>query len=63
MLLAVLVSVASTVTASVGGTLPGAVTHGFGVALLAGAGLVAVAAVLGLGLPQRARPAPQVVGQ
>jgi EmrB/QacA subfamily drug resistance transporter len=65
-LLAVLVSVASTVTAGaiVGGqAVPDAVTHGFGVALLAGAGLVAVAAVLGLGLPQRARPAPQVVGQ
>jgi EmrB/QacA subfamily drug resistance transporter len=63
-LLAVLVSVASTVTAGAvvsGQAVPDAVTHGFGVALLAGAGLVAVAAVLGLGLPQRARPAPQVV--
>jgi EmrB/QacA subfamily drug resistance transporter len=52
-LLAVLVTVASTVTAGTGRTLPDAVTHGFGVALLVGAGMVALAAVLGLGLPQR----------
>ncbi len=56
-LLAVLVSVASTVTAGAGGASPDAVTHGFGVALLVGAGMVAVAAVLGLGLPQQSRRA------
>ncbi|SFF87542.1 MFS transporter [Blastococcus tunisiensis] len=61
-LLAVLVSVASAVTAGADGAPPDAVTHGFGVALLVGAGMVAVAGVLGLGLPQRARPVP-LVGQ
>jgi hypothetical protein len=55
-LLAVLVAVSTAVTARAPGTADEALTHGFGGALLAGAGLVVVAAILGLGLPRPSRP-------
>jgi hypothetical protein len=52
-LLAALVAVATAVAAAVPAGGHGAQTHGYGVALLVGAGLVALAAVLGLGQPRR----------
>src|SRR4051794_24534555 len=52
-LLAALVAVAPAVAAADPAGGEGARTHGYGIALLVGAGLVAVAAVLGLGLPSR----------
>jgi EmrB/QacA subfamily drug resistance transporter len=52
-LLAALVAVATAVAAADPAGGHGAQTHGYGMALLAGAGLVALAAVLGLGLPRR----------
>ncbi|CCH88183.1 Drug resistance export protein [Modestobacter italicus] len=52
-LLAALVAVATAVAAIDPAGGHGAQTHGYGVALLVGAGLVALAAVLGLGLPRR----------
>ena len=57
-LLAALVAVATAVTAHTPGPAGEAVTRGYGAALLAGAGLVAVAAVLGRGLPRQSRTGP-----
>lgn len=51
-LLAVLVAVAAAVASADSAGGPNALTRGYGTALLAGAALVAVAAVLGLGLPK-----------
>ena len=62
-LLAALVAVATAVAgADRDGGHP-ALTHGFGAALLVGAGLVAVAAALGLGLPRRAARADDDIEQ
>jgi EmrB/QacA subfamily drug resistance transporter len=52
-LLAALVAVATAVTAAAAGPAGDALTRGFGAALLCGAGLVLLAAVLGLALPRR----------
>jgi predicted MFS family arabinose efflux permease len=63
-LLAALVAVATAVTATAAGPAADALTRGFGTALLCGAVLVALAAVLGLGLPRgsRTEPAPLTSG-
>ena len=54
-LLAALVAVAAAAGAGTAAHRPDAVTHGYGTAFLVGAGLVALAASLGLGLPRRPR--------
>jgi ABC-type uncharacterized transport system permease subunit len=58
LLLAALVAVATAVTAQSEGSADRALTHGYGTALLVGAGLVAVAAGLGRGLPRQTRLEP-----